>query len=70
MNHALLLEYAQTCLILILRLSLIPLGVMTLLFTLAPGLTGSTSMMIIPAGALAIGLSWLSYRKARKEEKA
>ena len=53
-----------------LRLSLIPLGVMTLLFTLAPGLTGSTSMMIIPAGALAIGLSWLSYRKARKEEKA
>ena len=44
-------------------LALIPLGVMTLLFTLVPSLTGSTSFMIIPAGALAIGLAWLKFRR-------
>ena len=48
-------------------LALIPLAVMTVLFVLAPSLTGSTSMMIIPSGALAIGLSWLRYRRERKE---
>ena len=44
-------------------LAVIPLAVMTVLFTLAPSLTGSTSFMIIPAGALAIGLAWLRFRK-------
>ena len=46
-----------------LRLALIPLAAMTVLFTLAPSLTGSTSFMIIPSGALAIGLSYLKFRK-------
>ena len=45
----------------------VPLTAMVLLFTLVPSLTSSTSFMIIPAGALAIGLSWLKYRKTRKE---
>ena len=49
------------------RLALIPLAVMTLLFALVPSLTSSTSFMIIPSGALAIGLSWLKYRRERKE---
>ncbi|MBR6953778.1 MAG: hypothetical protein IKH77_01890 [Clostridia bacterium] len=44
-------------------LAVIPLALMTLLFTLVPSLTGSTSFMIIPAGALAIGLAWLKFRK-------
>ena len=44
-------------------LAAIPLLVMTVLFTLVPSLTGSTSFMIIPAGALAIGLAWLKFRK-------
>ncbi len=47
------------------RLALIPLAVMSALFILLPSLTSSTSMMIIPSGALAIGLSYLSYRKER-----
>ena len=48
------------------RLALIPLAVMTVLFTLLPSLTGSTSFMIIPSGALAIGLSWLKFRREAK----
>ena len=46
-------------------LSLAPLTVMVLLFTLAPSLTSSTSFMIIPSGALTIGLSYLAYRKQK-----
>ena len=49
------------------RLAAVPLLCMTLLFLFVPSLTSSTSFMIIPSGALAIGLSWLKYRKARKE---
>ncbi len=52
------------------RLAAVPLLVMSILFILAPGLTGSTSMMIIPSGALAIGLAWMDYRKHRKEGRA
>ncbi len=48
------------------RLAVIPFAVMTLLFMFVPSLTSSTSMMIIPAGAIAIGLAWLKYRKDRK----
>ena len=51
------------------RLAVIPLICMSLLFMFVPALTSSTSIMIIPAGALAIGLSWLKYRKTRKEEQ-
>ena len=47
-------------------LSLVPLTVMTVLFTLVPSLTSSTSFMIIPSGALAILLAWLKYRKETK----
>ena len=51
------------------RLAVIPLVCMSLLFMFVPALTSSTSFMIIPAGAMAIGLSWLKYRKTRKEEQ-
>ena len=47
-------------------LALIPLTVMIILFTLVPSLTSSTSFMIIPAGALAIGLAWMKYRREMK----
>lgn len=43
-----------------------PLVLMSVLFILVPGLISSTSMMIIPSGALAIGIAWLLYRKQRK----
>ena len=50
-----------------LRLAAVPLVIMSTLFILAPGLTSSTSLMIIPSGAIAIGLAWLIYRKYQKE---
>jgi len=37
-----------------------------ILFTLVPSLTGSTSLMILPSGGLAILLAWLKYRKETK----
>ncbi len=43
-----------------------PLVLMSLLFILVPGLISSTSMMIIPSGALAIGIAWLLYRKQKR----
>ncbi len=45
------------------RLAVVPLLIMTVLFTLVPSLAGSVSFMIIPAGAIAIGLSYLYYRR-------
>ncbi len=49
------------------RLSLIPLAAMTVLFVFVPSLTASTSMMILPAGAIAIALAWFKFRKSSKE---
>ncbi len=48
------------------RLAVVPLCCMSLLFMFVPALTSSTSFMIIPSGALAIGLSYLRWRKSRK----
>ena len=52
------------------RLAVVPLCAMWLLFILVPSLISSTSMMIIPSGAIAIGLSYLKYRRTQQEEKA
>ncbi len=49
-----------------LKLALVPMTIMTVLFILVPSLTGSASFMIIPSGALAIGLSWLCWRNEKK----
>lgn len=48
------------------RIAAAPLVVMSLLFILVPSLTGSTSFMIIPSGAMAIAITWLLYRHERK----
>ena len=40
-----------------------PLLVMSILFMLVPSLTGSTSFMIIPSGAIAILIAWMKYKK-------
>ncbi len=48
------------------NIAVAPLVLMSLLFVLVPSLIASTSMMIIPSGALAIGIAWLLYRKQRK----
>ena len=49
------------------RLAVVPMCAMTLLFMLVPSLTSSTSMMIMPAGALTITLAWMRWRRERKE---
>ena len=46
------------------KIAAAPLIVMSILFILVPSLTGSTSFMIIPAGALAIGIAYRFYKKA------
>ena len=48
------------------RLALWPLLLMSALFILVPSLQSQTSILIIPAGGLAILLAWLKYRKERK----
>ena len=50
------------------KVALAVLAAMTLLFVFVPSLIGSTSMMVIPSGALAIGLSYLSFAKKEKKE--
>ena len=47
-----------------------PLVVMSVLFTLVPGLISSTSFMIIPSGALAIGIAYTIYKKKKQEAQA
>ena len=47
------------------KLAIVPLTVMSLLFMLLPGLTGSTSMMIIPSGAISIVLAYILYKKGK-----
>ena len=51
-------------------IALIVLAAMSLLFILVPSLIGSTSMMVIPSGALAIVLAYLSFRKQQAKEEA
>ena len=46
-----------------LKLALAPLLLMSALFILVPSLISSTSMMIIPSGALTIALAYLIWKK-------
>ena len=48
------------------KIAVIPLTVMSLLFIFVPSLTSSTSFMILPSGAIAIGIAYLMYRKRYK----
>lgn len=49
------------------KIAAAPLVVMGLLFTLVPSLTGSFSFMVIPSGALAIGITWFFYKHGKAE---
>ena len=52
------------------KIALVPLVVMSLLFIFVPSLVSSTSIMIIPSGAIAIGIAYFFYRKNKgKEDK-
>lgn len=46
-----------------LNIAAAPLLVMSALFILAPSLIGSTSLMVLPSGALAIGVAFVLHRK-------
>lgn len=46
-----------------LNIALPPLILISLVFCIVPTLSSATSFMIIPCGALAIGLSWMKYRR-------
>ena len=52
------------------KIAVIPLVLMTLLFVLFPDLIGSVGFLIIPSGALAIGLAYLAFKKSAKTEAA
>ena len=49
------------------NIALTPLMLMSVLFILVPSLTGSTSFMIIPSGAIAIAIAYAIHRKKTKE---
>ena len=52
------------------KIALWPLVLMSMLFILVPGLLSSTSFMILPSGAIAIGVAYFRYRRSRKETAA
>ena len=51
-----------------LKVAVLPFVFMSLLFIFVPALTGSTSFMIIPSGAIAIGVAYYYFRKGQKQE--
>lgn len=51
-----------------LKIAVIPLIVMTVLFLAVPSLIGSVSTMIIPSGAMAIGIAYWLYKKQQSRE--
>lgn len=49
------------------KTAIVPLVVMSVLFILVPNLVSSTSFMIIPSGAIAIGIAFFFYKKQKSE---
>lgn len=45
------------------NVAIFPLVIMSILFILVPSLTGSTSFMILPSGAIAIGIAYYLFKK-------
>ena len=50
------------------KVAVVPLVVMSVLFIFVPALVSSTSFMIIPSGAIAIGFALLLYKKSKVKE--
>lgn len=50
------------------KIALVPLVFMSVLFILVPTLVSSTSFMIIPSGAIAIGIAFFFYKKQKQGE--
>ncbi len=47
------------------KIAIVPLAVMTLLCILVPAAISQTSLLLIPAGGLALGIGYLLYKKGR-----
>ena len=47
------------------KIALAPLVVMSIVFILVPSLVSSTSFMILPSGAIAIGIAFLFFKKGK-----
>ena len=52
------------------KIAVFPLVIMSALFLFVPGLIGSTSFMIVPSGAIAIGVAFLFYRRGKKAKES
>lgn len=52
-----------------LRVSIPPLVIMTLLFTFVPALLGAVSFMMVPSGAIALGIALLLAKRDRRGEE-
>lgn len=50
------------------RIVAVPLIVMSLLFVFVPSLIGEVGFMIIPSGAMAIGVAWVLFRRENAKE--
>ena len=50
------------------KLALVPLILMTLLYIFVPSLASQTSLMIIPSGAVTIGLAFIMWKKKDSKE--
>ena len=51
------------------KVAIAPLVLMSVLFILVPSLVSSTSFMIIPSGAIAIGIAFFFYKKGKRANK-
>ena len=51
-----------------LKIVAIPLTVMTVLFVCVPSLIGSVGFLIIPSGAMAIGVGYILFQREHKKE--
>lgn len=49
------------------KLAFVPLTIMTVLFILVPSLISQTSLLILPSGAISIGLAYLAWRRKGAE---
>ena len=52
-----------------LDVAVVPLVLMSALFVFVPSLISSTSFMILPSGAIAIGIAWLLFRRKAGDSK-
>lgn len=51
------------------RVAALPLAVMAVLFVAVPSLIGSVGFLIIPSGAMAIGVAWVLFKRDNKKEE-